>query len=195
MTPRVLVAGVGNIFLGDDGFGSEAARRLASVPLPEGVTVTDYGIRGMHLAYDLLAGYDTLVVLDAVPRGGTPGDIVVLEVGEEDFASGGGADAASVGAAGPDLDAHGMEPTAVLAGLGSLGGRLPRTLVVGCEPAAVGEQIGLSAPVAAAVERAVDVVTRLVTDGSADRGNAGRAGADRASAGRDSGAQQWEEAP
>jgi hydrogenase maturation protease len=146
---RVLVAGVGNIFLGDDGFGPEAARRLATRPLPAGVRVVDYGIRGMHLAYDLLDGYDALVIVDAVPRGGSPGDLVVLEVGPEDLGTG-------------DFDGHGMEPTAVLASLGSLGGRLPRTFVVGCEPADVAEGIGLSPPVAAAVDRAVEAVTGLL---------------------------------
>jgi hydrogenase maturation protease len=150
---RVLVAGVGNIFLGDDGFGPEAARRLAAGPLPDGVRVVDYGIRGMHLAYDLLDGYDLLVVLDAAPRGGRPGDVVLLEVGEADLGDG-------------DFDAHGMEPTSVLASLGSLGGRLPRTLVVGCEPADTAEGMGLSPPVEAAVDGAVEMVTGLlVRDG------------------------------
>jgi hydrogenase maturation protease len=149
VSARVLVAGVGNLFLGDDGFGPEAARRLAAAPLPDGVQVVDYGIRGMHLAYDLLAGYDTLVIVDAVPRGGAPGDVVVLEVGADDLGEG-------------DFDAHGMEPTAMLASLGSLGGRLPRTYVVGCEPLDTDERIGLSAPVAAAVDRAVELVERLL---------------------------------
>jgi hydrogenase maturation protease len=149
VTGRVLVAGVGNIFLGDDGFGPEAARRLAGTALPEGVRVVDYGIRGTHLAYDLLDEWDALVIVDAVSRGGEPGDVVVLEVGADDLGAG-------------DFDAHGMEPTAMLASLGLLGGRLPRTYVVGCEPADVGEGIGLTAPVAAAVDRAVEVVTGLL---------------------------------
>lgn len=149
MTAGVLVAGVGNIFLGDDGFGPEAARRLAAEPLPPEVTVVDYGIRGMHLAYDLLEGYDGLVILDALPRRGTPGDVVVLEVGPEDLGTG-------------DFDAHGMEPTAVLASLGALGGRLPPTYVVGCEPADLSEGIGLSPAVAAAVDRAVRAVHHLL---------------------------------
>lgn len=149
MTARVLVAGVGNMFLGDDGFGSETARRLAAQELPEGVRVVDYGIRGMHLAYDLLDGYDALVILDALPRGGSAGDLVVLEVGPEDVGT-------------SDFDAHGMEPTAVLASLGALGGQLPPTFVVGCEPADLSEGIGLSPPVAAAVERATTVVTDLL---------------------------------
>jgi len=151
MTARVLVAGVGNIFLTDDGFGSEAARHLAQSALPDGVRVVDYGIRGMHLAYDLLDGYDALVVLDAMPRGGQPGDLVVLEVGPEDLGTG-------------ELDAHGMAPTAVLGSLGSLGGELPRTFVVGCEPADVGEGMGLTPAVAAAAERAVGVVTELLRE-------------------------------
>ena len=152
MTGRVLVAGVGNLFLGDDGFGPEVARRLAGRPLPAGVRVVDYGIRGMHLAYDLLDGYDELVILDAAPRGGRPGDVVVLEVGAGDFGAG-------------DFDGHGMEPTAVLSSLGSLGGRLPRTYVVGCEPADIDEGIGLSPSVAAAVDPAVDAVLRLLATG------------------------------
>ncbi len=106
----------------------------------------------MHLAYDLLDGYDALVILDAAPRGGRPGDVVVLEVGEDDLGAG-------------DFDGHGMEPTAVLASLGSLGGRLPRTYVVGCEPADTDEGIGLSPPVAAAVDPAVDAVLRLLAAG------------------------------
>jgi hydrogenase maturation protease len=146
----VLVAGIGNIFLSDDGFGCEVARRLGSRQLPEHVTVTDYGIRGMHLAYELLDGYDALVIVDAMPGRGEPGDVVVLEVGEDDLGSG-------------DFDAHGMEPTAVLASLGSLGGALPPTYVVGCEPAEVGEGIGLSPAVEAAVDRAVETVVDLLT--------------------------------
>jgi hydrogenase maturation protease len=150
VTGAVLVAGVGNIFLGDDGFGPEVVRRLAARPLPPEVRVVDYGIRGMHLAYDLLDGVDLLVLVDAAPRGGQPGDVVVLEVGAEHLGDG-------------DFDAHGMEPTAMLASLGALGGRLPRTYVVGCEPADTAEGIGLSPPVQAAVDGAVRTVTGLVT--------------------------------
>jgi hydrogenase maturation protease len=147
--PRILVAGIGNIFLGDDGFGSAVARVLAASPLPDDVRVTDYGIRGMHLAYDLLAGYDALVLVDTVPNRGTPGTIHVMEVGPDDLGEG-------------ELDAHGMQPTAVLASLGTLGGALPRTIVVGCEPETVEEQIGLSARVAAAVEPAAATVRALL---------------------------------
>jgi hydrogenase maturation protease len=151
----VLVAGVGNIFRSDDGFGCEVARRLTARPLPDHVTVTDYGIRGMHLAYELLDGYDALVIVDALPGRGEPGDVVLLQVGEDDLGTG-------------DFDAHGMEPTAVLASLGSLGGALPPTYVVGCEPADVGDGMGLSPPVEAAVDRAVDLVIDLLAHTLAD---------------------------
>ena len=145
----VLVAGIGNLFLSDDGFGSAVAARLAEEPLPEGVRVVDYGIRGMHLAYDLLDGYDALVLLDALPGTGTPGDLAVLQVGPEDLGDG-------------ELDAHGMAPAAVLASLDRLGGRLPPTFVVGCQPADVGEGIGLTAAVQGAVDRAVELVHELL---------------------------------
>ncbi|MDQ1629231.1 MAG: hydrogenase maturation protease [Actinomycetota bacterium] len=151
MSGRVLVAGVGNLFLSDDGFGSEVARRLAGAPLPDGVTVLDYGIRGMHLAYDLLAGYDALVVVDALPGTGSPGDLSVLQVGPDDLGDG-------------ELDAHGMAPVAVLASLGRLGGTLPPTYVVGCQPADVGEGIGLSPPVAAAVGPAAELVLGVLQE-------------------------------
>jgi hydrogenase maturation protease len=147
----VLVAGVGNIFLGDDGFGCEVARRLAADDLPAGVRVVDYGIRGMHLAYDLLDGYDALVVVDALPQEGRPGSIRVLQVGPEDLGSG-------------ELDAHGMDPAAMLSSLGALGGALPLTYVVGCQPATVAESMGLSPAVAAAVEPAAAAVRSLLTN-------------------------------
>jgi hydrogenase maturation protease len=150
-TDRVLVAGVGNIFLTDDAFGSEVARRLADVELPEGVRVVDYGIRGMHLAYDLLDGYDVLVVVDALPGNGSPGDLSVLEIGPDDLGEG-------------ELDAHGMAPVAVLASLGQLGGSLPPTYLVGCQPATVEEGIGLSPAVLAAVEPAVALVLEVLAE-------------------------------
>ncbi len=150
MSARILIAGIGNIFLSDDGFGSEAARRLAAVALPEGVSVVDYGIRGMHLAYDLLDGYDALVIIDAMPqKDGSPGDVAVMEIGPEDLGSG-------------DFDAHGMEPTAVLASLGHLGGTLPLTYIVGCHPGDLDENIGLTPAVGAAVDVAVTAVLDLL---------------------------------
>ncbi|HLN77518.1 MAG TPA: hydrogenase maturation protease [Nocardioidaceae bacterium] len=152
MTQRVLVAGVGNLFLSDDGFGPEVVRRLLGEGrLPEQVRAVDYGIRGMHLAYDLLEGYDALVLVDAIPGDDEAGRLTVLEVGLDELGSG-------------ELDAHGMDPVAVLANLERLGGSLPRTYVVGCTPQAVAEGIGLSEPVEAAVPVAMDLVRRLVTD-------------------------------
>ena len=151
MTRGVLIAGIGNLFLSDDGFGSEVARRLAGEQLPEGVRVVDYGIRGMHLAYDLLQGFDALIVVDALPGTGAPGDLSVLQVGPDDLGQG-------------EFDAHGMAPVAVLASLGALGGSLPPTFVVGCQPADVGEGIGLSPAVAAAVHQAVDLVYAVLAE-------------------------------
>jgi hydrogenase maturation protease len=161
----VLVAGVGNIFLGDDGFGPEVARRLIDTsPGVDGVRVVDYGIRGMHLAYDLLDGYDALVLVDTVPSAETanpPGTLRVLEVGPDDLGSG-------------ELDAHGMNPVAVLANLEALGGSLPPTYVVGCVPMSLDERIGLSDPVADAVPDAVAMTLDVVQAVLAARPVAGR---------------------
>lgn len=145
---RVLVAGIGNIFLGDDGFGPEVIRHVGALPGPD-VRVVDYGIRGMHLAYDLLDGWDALVLVDAVPDRGHPGEIRVFE-----------ADPGSPAA--PALDAHGMDPAAVFASLRALGGTPPRTVVVGCQVADVGDRIGLSEPVQAAVTEAARAVESAV---------------------------------
>ncbi len=147
----MLVAGIGNLFRGDDGFGPEVVRRLiADNALPEHVHAVDYGIRGMHLAYDLLDGYDALVIVDALP-GDTAGEVSVLEVGPNDLSSG-------------DLDPHGMAPVAVLGSLESLGGRLPPTYVVGCTPADLEDGIGLSPEVEAAVPAAMDLVRVLIDE-------------------------------
>jgi hydrogenase maturation protease len=151
MPPCILVAGIGNIFLGDDGFGPEVVRRFAAGrPDQEGVRVVDYGIRGMHLAYDLLDGYDALVLVDAVPSDNEPpGTLALLSVGEEDLGEGA-------------FDAHGMNPVAVLASLGQLGGSLPPTYVVGCCPASVDEAMGLTQTVASVVDDAVSMTSRVV---------------------------------
>jgi hydrogenase maturation protease len=151
---RVLVAGVGNLFFTDDGFGPEAARQLALLTVPDGVRVADYGIRGMHLALDLLDGWDRLILLDLLPPRGQPGTVHIVEI-----------DPNAVGGAAPDP--HGMAPHSVLASVGSLGGRLPPTTLVGCEPEDVGEGLGLTPAVAAAVRPAVDAVLALLqTTGS-----------------------------
>ncbi|APE34335.1 peptidase M52 [Nocardia mangyaensis] len=153
MTARVLVAGIGNIFLGDDGFGPEVVRRLP--PHGDPVRVVDYGIRGMHLAYDLLDPWDALILVDAVPDRGAPGTLAVFHA-EPDPA----------GAA--RLDAHAMNPDAVFASVRALGGTLPPTVVVGCQVASVDEGIGLSERVTAALDRAVAVVAEVIARLAAD---------------------------
>jgi hydrogenase maturation protease len=151
-----LVAGIGNIFRGDDGFGSEVVRRLAGRPLPGGVRVVDYGIRGMHLAYDLLDGWDALILVDAVPDRGEPGRVAVLDIAEDDVTGGGFPGDAQV-------DAHGMDPVTVFTSLRALGGTLPpRTLLVGCQVRDAGEAMGLTPVVEAAVDPAVETVRALV---------------------------------
>ncbi len=185
----MLIAGVGNIFLGDDGFGTEVARRLARAGLPAFVRVTDYGISGVHLAYDMADGYDTTILVDAAARGGEPGTLYVIEPDQ-------GSPASTAGPVGPSsadtaggrlFDAHGMQPDVVFGLVEMLGAKRGRVLVVGCEPASIEHGIGLSAPVAAAVDEAVRIVTGLVGDaasaanpdasGAADANGASTAGA------------------
>ena len=148
MNAHVLVAGIGNLFCSDDGFGPEVVRRLGD-QVREDVRVVDYGIRGLHLAYDLLDGYDALVIVDAVPIGEAPGDLGVLRVRPEDVTA-------------VELDAHDMNPVAVLGSLARLGGTLPLTYVVGCRPGSLEEGIGLTEAVTAALSPAVDTVRRLI---------------------------------
>jgi hydrogenase maturation protease len=151
------VAGIGNVFLGDDGFGVAVADRLWRRELPAGVEVVDFGIRGMDLAYAMQERYDAVVLIDATPRGGVPGTLYVIEAdldGDTDVA----------------VDAHGMDPVAVMALVRTLGGSLPRTYVVGCEPetrmSADDENIvaQLSEPVLAAIDPAVKLVESLLQD-------------------------------
>jgi hydrogenase maturation protease len=153
-----LVAGVGNIFLGDDGFGVEVVRRLAGRELPEGVEVVDFGIRGMDLAYALQDDYDVVLFVDATPRGEEPGTVYLIEpeIDEEGEVT---------------LDTHGMDPVKVIKFARALGARPTRTLVVGCEPQVVvsGEDyddmiMELSEPVRTAVDEAVKLVESLVEE-------------------------------
>jgi hydrogenase maturation protease len=176
VTDKVLVAGVGNIFLGDDGFGVEVARRLAGAVLPEWVSVADYGISGMHLAYDLASGFETAILIDAVPRGGEPGTIYVIEPERrmEPAVAGPGGPLAG----GALFDAHGMQPDVVFGILDLLGARAGRVLIVGCEPANTDYGMGLSAPVAAAVDEAVRVVLDLVAAGDQRPADKSRPGAE-----------------
>lgn len=155
-TARILVAGIGNVFLGDDGFGVALADRLARRELPGGIEVVDYGIRGMDLAFAMQDGYDAVVMLDATPRGQAPGTLYVIEV---DHSEGEAA-----------LDTHGMDPVKVLGLVRALGGAPPRTFVVGCEPQTrmTGEEedivARLSEPVLAALDGAVKLVESLLSD-------------------------------
>ncbi len=149
MTPGVLVAGIGNVFLGDDGFGVEVVRRLASKPLPAGVRVADFGIRGLHLAFELLEHPDdTTILVDVTPRAGEPGTIYLIEPDLETLGD----------PAGGPADAHDMTPAAVFGLLRSLGGTPGRVLIVGCEPLSTEEEMGLSPPVEGAVDEAVALI-------------------------------------
>ena len=158
MGKRVLIAGIGNVFLGDDGFGVEVVKRLAGRELPEGVKVKDFGIRGMDLAYALQDGYELVVFVDATPRGGEPGTVYLIEPEVEDDGE-------------VTLDTHGMDPVKVIKLSRALGARPTRTLVVGCEPRVVlgGEDydemlMEMSEPVRVAVDEAVKLVESLVEE-------------------------------
>jgi hydrogenase maturation protease len=158
--PRVLVAGIGNIFLGDDAFGCEVVRRMLTRPQPDGVRVVDFGIRGLDLAYALLDGYDAAVLVDAMPRGEPPGTLFVIEPEPPDPA-----DPAAPGLA---VQTHSLDPVKVLRLAAALGSPVRRLLVVGCQPAPPGDveemSSGLSEPVRAAVEEAVRLVESLVAE-------------------------------
>ena len=164
MPQRILVAGIGNIFFGDDGFGVAVARRLAQRALPDGVQVVDFGIRGMDLAYALLEDYDAVILVDAAPRGEKPGSLYLIEPPMDQDGE-------------VALDTHGMDPVKVLALARVLGARPTRTWLVACEPGflVAGEDyedvlVELSAPVQAAVEEAVSMVESLVEDISGVKG-------------------------
>ena len=173
---RMLIAGIGNIFLGDDGFGVEVVRRLATADLPDWVRVADYGISGMHLAYDLANGYESTILIDATPRGGEPGTIYTIELEPSEPPP-------QDSLAGSQLfNAHGMQPDVVFGVLGMLGAEAGRVLVVGCEPASVDYGIGLSASVTAAVNEAVRVVLDLVAAAGAESGTAAGAESGRETA-------------
>jgi hydrogenase maturation protease len=157
--PKILIAGIGNIFLGDDGFGCAVAGRLASRPLPDGAQVVDFGVRGLDLAYAMMDGYDATILIDAAPRGGEPGALYIIE---PDLNELGDPDAQA-----RMVEAHAMNPMRVLALVRAMGGELKRVLLVGCEPATLGPeegQMGLSATVEAAVDGAVEMVESLVAE-------------------------------
>jgi hydrogenase maturation protease len=157
----VLVAGIGNVFQTDDGFGVEVAERLALADIPDRVRVEDFGIRGVHLAYELLEGYSTLILIDAVAMGEPPGTLAVLEPEVDQFT---GEDAG--------VDAHTMGPDVVLANLARLGGAVDHIYIVGCQPADLRDGMGLTPEVARSVEGAVELCLELLNDISppAERG-------------------------
>jgi hydrogenase maturation protease len=152
---KVLIACVGNIFLGDDGFGVEVARSLSKRQLPEGVSVKDYGIRGFDLAYALLDPWDLVIMVDALSRGEAAGTLYVIEPELNRPAS---ADTA--------LNPHGMDPVRVLSLAASMGTISAQVLVVGCEPHDFGDELegrmGLSSPIEGVVEAASDMILDLV---------------------------------
>jgi hydrogenase maturation protease len=152
---RILVAGLGNVFEGDDGFGVEVVQRLAAQSWPDGVEIRDFGIRGVHLAYQLLEPYDLVVLVDAVQRGGEPGTVYVIEHGIDDSGPEPAEDA-------PMMDAHDLAPDGVLALVPRLGGALGRVVVIGCEPAIITPSMGLSPLVAGSVEKAAQLATEIV---------------------------------
>ncbi|MCU1266446.1 MAG: hydrogenase maturation protease [Acidobacteria bacterium] len=155
--PRILVAGIGNIFLGDDAFGSEVARRLQQRQLPADVSVVDFGIRGFDLAYALLDGHEVTILVDAAPRGEAPGTLYTIEpdVSELD----------ELNTESLVVETHGMNPMKVLAMVKSMGGVFRRILLIGCEPAPLESEegkMGMSEPVQHAVEEAVRIVESLL---------------------------------
>jgi hydrogenase maturation protease len=161
---RILIAGIGNIFLGDDGFGCEVITRLARRTWPERVRLEDFGIRGIDLVYAMLDNFETVILIDALPRGGEPGMVYVIEPDLLDL------DEPHI----PELsqppmlvDAHAMNPMKVLSLVRSMGGKFGHILLVGCEPLTFGPEegkMGLSEPVAVAVDEAASVIESLVNE-------------------------------
>ena len=146
MSARILVAGVGNIFFGDDAYGCEVIRRIQGREWSPDVRVVDFGIRSTHLAFELMSGYEGAILIDAVPRGGEPGTLYVIEP--------------DVRPASATPDAHTMDLSSVFAFMRTLEGNAPQIIIIGCEPGNTGEGIGLSPP----VERAVEQTRSLVRD-------------------------------
>lgn len=161
MKPRILIAGVGNIFLADDAFGVEVVAQMADRAFPQGVRIVDFGIRGLDLTYALLEDYDAAIIVDALPRGQAPGTLYVVEPdtseppGEE-------------GSSQNDLliETHGMHPAKVLRLVRAMGGKLDRVLVVGCEPSPFDPErdmdMSLSPPVRAAIPEAIKLIESLI---------------------------------
>ena len=157
MEKQILVAGVGNAWLQDDAFGGEVARRLEARGAPEHVTVMDFGTGGLDLAYELMRGYDALVLLDASRQGGEPGTLYVIEPELSDYE--GAIEDGDV------INPHGMDPATVLRFVNAVGGFSGKVVVIGCEPGEVDEVgIGLTPPVEAAVAGALDLVVQTIDE-------------------------------
>lgn len=157
MDDKILVAGIGNIWMKDDGFGGEVAKRLNNKDLPKGLTVTDFGIGGLDLAYELQNGFAALVLVDISRQGGEPGTLYVMEVNPSDV-EGEIQD-------GVMMDPHGMDPETVLRFIKSTGAWPGKVLIIACEPKEVGDfGLGLSPEIEAAVDRAVELVLETVVD-------------------------------
>jgi hydrogenase maturation protease len=157
--PKILIAGIGNIFHGDDAFGVELAQRLLRRPQPDGVKVGDFGIRGFDLAYALMDGPEVTILLDATPRGGEPGTLYTIEIDPTAIPASETPEAS--------MEAHGMNPMRVLRMVKTMGEKLNRIVLIGCEPLTLGPEegaLGLSDIVMDAVERAVDLVESLTLE-------------------------------
>ena len=156
MSPRILIAGIGNIFLGDDAFGCEVVKHLSRRSWPEDVHVIDFGIRGFDLVYAMLEAYDVTIFVDATPRGKAPGTLYTIEPDLSELET---VEADAV------LETHAMDPIKVLKMVKAMGGQFKRILLVGCEPETFGPDeglMGLSSRVEAAVPEAVKIVESLV---------------------------------
>lgn len=156
---RILVAGIGNMFLGDDGFGVVVAQALAKKSQPHGVDVIDFGIRGVDLTFKLMDGYDAAILIDTALRGGPPGSLYVIEPTE----------AAPVEAQTILSNAHAVHPANALALVKAMGGKLSTLRLVACEPKSISEDepdltVGLSPEVSAAVAPAMDLVEEILSE-------------------------------
>jgi hydrogenase maturation protease len=162
--PNILIACIGNIFQGDDAFGVEVAKHLACRPLPENVRLVDFGIRGFDLAYALMDGYDVTILVDAAPRGESPGTLYLIEPDLREI---------ETETAQPAMiDAHTMNPLNVLRVAHSMGAEFKKLLLVGCEPQELGGSeglMGLSAPVQAAIGGAVQMIESIIADIGAEK--------------------------
>jgi hydrogenase maturation protease len=158
---RILVAGIGNAWLRDDGFGGEVVKRLEARELPEGAVVLDFGTGGLDLAYEVMRGYDALLLIDVSRQGGEPGTLYVMEATEEEVAAG--------IEDGQVINPHAMDPQTVLRFVKTLGAWPGKVLVVACEPAEVEEMgLGLSAEVERAVDSAVELAVQTIAELQAD---------------------------